>query len=455
MKLNAFKNIYLLGIGGIGMSALARYFHAKGYSVSGYDKTETKLTQKLEKEGIEVSLIDNGNTILNKLEKQNTLVIYTPAIPKEMGEFVAFEQNNYTLIKRAKALGLITETSKGLGVAGTHGKTTTSTLLAHVLHQSSIGCNAFLGGIASNFESNLVLNDNSEYTIIEADEFDQSFLQLSPFASIITSTDADHLDIYKNAQSLINSFQEYADKTKANGILIKEINTEINTTNNTITYATNQPNSQANYHCFNIQFKSGKFMFDCSFRENNWTNIELGIPGIHNASNATAVIALCNFLGLTEKEIRKGLKSFKGVKRRFEYQIKTDHLIYIDDYAHHPTEINALLNSVNLLYPNKRKIGVFQPHLFSRTQDFMLEFARALSKLDEVILLPIYPAREKPITGITSEALLALIKCEKKHVLNPDKALEYLKKTKKEAVYLTIGAGDIDKIIDPLKEILT
>ncbi|MGB0933256.1 MAG: UDP-N-acetylmuramate--L-alanine ligase [Lishizhenia sp.] len=453
MNLNEFKHIYFLGIGGIGMSALARYFKAKGFNVSGYDKTASKLTKQLQSEGINVHYEDKGTAILSELNVKESLVIYTPAIPKELGEYQAIVSTGFHLIKRAKALGIITQNSKGLGVAGTHGKTTTSTLLAHVLNQSSVGCNAFLGGIASNFESNLVLNETTDLTVIEADEFDQSFLELFPYASIITSTDADHLDIYKNAETLIESFQKYANKTANNGILIREINTQIKA-ENAITYATNQPELKADFHCQNIQFNNGKFMFDCSCNGKLWEKIELGIPGIHNASNATAVIALCLAIGLTEMEIRAGLKTFRGVKRRFEYHINKENLVYIDDYAHHPTEINALVSSTRLLYPKQKIVGIFQPHLYSRTNDFLTEFAQALSKLDEVILLPIYAARENPIDGVTSDALLQQIQCSNKQVLSKEATLEHIETTKNKAVYLTIGAGDIDALVEPLKALL-
>ena len=452
-SLDTFKHIYFLGIGGIGMSALARYFHAKGFKVSGYDKTESNLTKKLQHEGIKIHYEDKGTAILKTLNENETLVIYTPAIPKALQEYQCILASKVPLIKRSKALGIITQNSQSLGVAGTHGKTTTSTLLAHVLHQSSVGCNAFLGGIASNFDSNLVLNENTDLTVIEADEFDQSFLALFPYASIITSTDADHLDIYKNAETLIDSFQQYADKTPSNGRLIREINTAINA-ENAITYATNQPELKADYHCQNIRFENGKFLFDCLFNGKLWSNIELGIPGIHNASNATAVIALCNFLGLTESEMRNGLATFKGVKRRFEYHIKKDDIAYIDDYAHHPTEIKAFVSSVRLLYPQKELIGIFQPHLYSRTKDFLIHFAEELSQLDEIILLPIYAARETPIEGISSEVLAQNITRNKKQVLSPEGVLEHLKKSKRPAVYVTIGAGDIDKLVQPIKEIL-
>lgn len=452
MNIKEYSHIYFLGIGGIGMSALARYFHANNWQVSGYDKTRTKLTDSLEKEGIQISFEDDLASLSSAYRNEkNCLVIYTPAIPADSVLRNYFYTGNFNVIKRAKALGLISENSKTLGVAGTHGKTTTSTLLAHVLHQSHLGCNAFLGGISSNYNSNLILNTKSEYAVVEADEFDQSFLQLSPYASIITSTDADHLDIYGDSENMLQSFQAYANLTQANGIIIAEEKLELEYKAKHKTYSVDGIGS---YNTSNIRIEDEKFIFDLSYENNQWKNIELGLPGIHNAENATAVIALCLFLGLSETEIRTGLATFKGVKRRFEYQIKSQDKIYIDDYAHHPTEIKALLKSVKLLYPTKKTVGIFQPHLFSRTQDFMQEFATELSQLDECILLPIYPARELPIEGITSEALAQLMSNKNVKVLSPEECLKHLGEIQPELT-LTIGAGNIDKIIDPLKDILS
>ncbi|MDX1445491.1 UDP-N-acetylmuramate--L-alanine ligase [Lishizhenia sp.] len=451
MRIEDFKHIYFLGIGGIGMSALARYFHVNKFAVSGYDKTESELTQTLTQEGIKIHYQDKGKELLKELDKATTLVIFTPAVNKNLGELIALEEAGYTMIKRSKALGLLTQSSKGLGVAGTHGKTTTSSLLAHVLQQSHVGCNAFLGGISSNYNSNLILHPTSEYTVVEADEFDRSFLQLKPFASIITSTDADHLDIYGDAETLKENFQDYCDLTSPDGLLIQQVDTEVTAPGKSLTYAVNQ---KAKCYSDKLRYVGGKFLFDYHFQNKTWENIELGIPGIHNAENATAIIALCQFIGLSEEEIRKGLASFKGVKRRFEYHIKTDNRIYIDDYAHHPTEVKALLKSIELLYPRKKIIGIFQPHLFSRTQDFMDEFAAELSRLDELILLPIYPAREEPIPGITSDVLLSKTTNASKRLIEKEQLIEAIE-IEDNAVYLTIGAGDIDRLIQPLKAKLT
>lgn len=449
--LETYKNIYFLGIGGIGMSALARYFNMKGLCVSGYDKTPTPLTKELQKEGIEVHFEDLGNQIASQFTNSTeTLVVYTPAI-KKLSEFDFFKNNDFTLLKRAEVLGLITRTSKGLGVAGTHGKTTTSTMLTHILNESHLKCNAFLGGISANFNTNFVASTTSEFTVIEADEFDRSFLQLSPFGSIITSTDADHLDIYGDSETFLKGFQDYANQINSDGILILRKGLNLTSTAPIITYAINE---DADFKGENLKVESGVFSMDLVSENYLWKNIELGLPGIHNAENALACIAFCLFLGLSEEEIRFGLKTFKGVKRRFEYQIQTPKLVYIDDYAHHPTEIKALVDSVKLLYPNQKITGVFQPHLFSRTKDFMLDFAQELSKVDELILLPIYPAREEPMAGITSEALLGMCSLNNKKVLLPTEIITLLSQ-RTEGVILTIGAGDIDRIVQPLKEKLS
>lgn len=446
-RLETYKNIYFLGIGGIGMSALARYFNLKGLQVGGYDKTPSPLTNALEKEGISVHFEDLGDRIQTAYADPNeTLVIYTPAI-KTLGEFSYFQANNFTCIKRAEALGLITRSSKGLGVAGTHGKTTTSTLLTHILHESHLQCNAFLGGISANFNSNFVASQTSEFTVIEADEFDRSFLQLSPFGSIITSTDADHLDIYGDAETFLSGFQAYANRIASSGILILRKGIDLESTAPIQTYAIEE---SADFCGKNLRVQNGTFCMDMVSVNHQWDDIELGLPGIHNAENALACIAFCLFLGLSEAEIRHGLKTFKGVKRRFEYQIKTAQLVYIDDYAHHPTEIKALVDSVKLLYPTLPITGVFQPHLFSRTRDFMDGFAHELSQLDELILLPIYPAREEAIPGITSDALLEMCTVENKKVLLPSEAITLLSQ-RTSGVLLTIGAGDIDRIVPTLK----
>lgn len=447
--LTTYKNIYFLGIGGIGMSALARYFNERKYHVAGYDKTPSPLTDELQKEGISIHFEDLGSTLpVDFQNKENTLVIYTPAIPKDLGELNYFQQNSFDLLKRAQVLGLITKNSKGIGVAGTHGKTTTSTMLTHILTSSSLKCSAFLGGISSNLNSNFISSTESDLTVIEADEFDRSFLQLNPFASIITSTDADHLDIYGDATHFLEGFQLYANQIQDDGLIVMKKGLELSSKTPITTYAINQ---EADYTGTNLQINEGKFFMDVKTPNNSWTKVELGLPGIHNAENALACIALSLFLGLNEEEVRNGLRTFKGVKRRFEYQIRTEKLIYIDDYAHHPTEIKALVDSVKLIYPNKKITGIFQPHLFSRTRDFMDGFAHELSQLDELILMPIYPARELPMEGITSDFLLTKCTNTEKSVLFPQEVIEKVTKYT-EGVILTIGAGDIDRIVPILKQ---
>jgi UDP-N-acetylmuramate--alanine ligase len=443
-----FDKVYFIGIGGIGMSALARYFKMKEYHVAGYDKTPSPLTDVLESEGIEIHFEDLGAEIPSIYQEvDKTLVVYTPAVPGDMGELNYFISRGYKVLKRAEVLGLITRDSKALGVAGTHGKTTTSTMLAHILNESKLGCNAFLGGISSNFNSNFVSHNMSPWTVVEADEFDRSFLQLSPFASIVTSTDADHLDIYGDNDEFLDGFRKYINLTNPNGFCVQHTSVEISA-KNTLTYGLDK---DAHYSGLNLRFIDNKFLMDVQAPNEIWEAVELGIPGTHNAENALACIAMCVKLGLTQSEIRAALKSFLGVKRRFEYHIRTEKLIYIDDYAHHPTEINALMDSIGLLYPTKKVIGVFQPHLFSRTRDFFKAFAESLSRLDELILLPIYPAREQPIPGITSDSLLESITVKSKHVMTPDEAVSFLSEIE-EGVVLTIGAGNIDRIVPLVKQ---
>jgi UDP-N-acetylmuramate--alanine ligase len=452
IQLSQFNRAYFIGIGGIGMSALARYFNAIGWEVAGYDKTPSPLTDDLQNEGIKVHFEDFGPSIPSQFKvKEQTLVIYTPAIPKNLGELLFFQHTEAQLFKRSEVLGLLTRQSKGLGVAGTHGKTTTSSMLAHILNESQLKCNAFLGGIATNFNSNLVLNPTSEYTVIEADEFDRSFLKLTPFASIITSTDPDHLDIYGDASVFLEGFQMYAQLIQTEGCLVKKEGLEVSSKAKTISYAIES--KTADYSGNDLRFVEGKFLMNVRTPNGVMANVQLGIPGIHNAENAVACIALTEFLDLSEEEIRTGLSTFLGVKRRFEYKVKKEDLVYIDDYAHHPTEIHALVSSVRLLYPGKKITGVFQPHLFSRTRDFFDGFAKELSALDEVILLPIYPAREEPIAGVTSDVLLEKISAPSKMLLSPSEALGYVSKIE-SGVVLTIGAGDIDRIVEPLKNAL-
>lgn len=449
INLSSYKSIYFLGIGGIGMSALARYFKSKGFNVNGYDKTQTPLTDNLVNEGIGVHFEDLGENVCKLVGDINdTLIVLTPAIPKVMAEWNWLQNSGYTILKRSEVLGVITQNSKGLCVAGTHGKTTTSTLLAHILTHTGHECNAFLGGISSNYNTNYLPSLTSEYTVIEADEFDRSFLRLSPFASVITSNDPDHLDIYGDEANFFDGFQQYANLIDKNGLLVLKKGLKLTSNAPIKTYALND---HADFVGTNLRVENGFQVIDVEFEDQKWLNIKLGLPGIHNAENAIACLAMCHFLGLTEDEIRDGLESFKGVKRRFEYHVREKELIYIDDYAHHPTEIHALISSVKLMYPNQKITAVFQPHLFSRTNDFMIGFAEELSMIDELILMPIYPARELPMEGVTSEVLASKIKNQNVSILSHQGVLDYLK-DKKEGVFLTIGAGDIDRVIQPLKQ---
>ncbi|MDG0973335.1 MAG: UDP-N-acetylmuramate--L-alanine ligase [Crocinitomicaceae bacterium] len=456
MRLEEVKYCYLLGIGGIGMSALARYFHANGIFVEGYDKTPTPLTDELQREGIVVRFQDRGARVVHpQFSLSETLVIYTPAIPKDHGEWNYFKNNGYTLSKRAEVLGMITHHQRSYAVAGTHGKTTTSTLLAHVFKATGFGCSAFLGGISSNYHTNLLLDTSSGNCVVEADEFDRSFLHLSPYAATVTSTDADHLDIYGEATELKQAFQEFAERIDADGYLVVHHTIKMGSKCAQVAYGISETPVEELAVCgYNLRYEQERFLMDVTAFGNEYFSVEIGIPGTHNAENALAVIGI----GLQEKipfeKIVAALASFKGVKRRFEFHIKTEQYIYIDDYAHHPTAIHYLIESVRLMFPKKKITGVFQPHLFSRTCNFMDEFAQELSALDEVILMPIYPARELPIPGVTSDALLTKITVSKKQLLSPDEVLTFVQSFE-EGVLLTIGAGDIDRLVEPIKTALS
>jgi UDP-N-acetylmuramate--alanine ligase len=451
MDISQFDRAYFIGIGGIGMSALARYFRSLGWPVAGYDRTPSAITDQLEKEGVSVHFEDFGPVYPEDFRDiQRTLVVYTPAIPRNHGELLHAKHAGYTLLKRAQVLGMITALTRGLAVAGTHGKTTTSSMLAYILDQSEEKCNAFLGGISANFQTNFVQGD-SNWTVVEADEFDRSFLHLHPYASIVTSTDADHLDIYGDSATFFEGFEAYAQQISEEGALVKHYSVALSHPNE-ITYGLNHA---ADYQGLNPRVENDYFTIDIQTPTGLKEKVELGLPGVHNAENALACYALCAFLGLSEERIRHGLKTFKGVKRRFEYHVRKNNVIYIDDYAHHPTELKALLDSVHLLYANKKITGIFQPHLYTRTRDFFDGFVEQLSRLDEVIVLPIYPAREEPIPGVSSDALLSRISIDQKQLLTREQVLDYFSRKKgfKDEVILTIGAGDIDRIVEPLKQL--
>ncbi|MFZ4614200.1 MAG: UDP-N-acetylmuramate--L-alanine ligase [Bacteroidia bacterium] len=449
------KNIFFLGIGGIGMSALAKYFHAKGYIVSGYDKTSTPLTKSLEKKGIKIHFTDDEKYIPNEIKNNSleSLIVITPAIPKESIELNFFLQNNYTLIKRAAILGEITKGANTIAVAGTHGKTTTSTLVAHLMKEGEVDCSAFLGGISSNFNSNLLIGKDN-CAVVEADEYDRSFLTLSPSTAIVTSVDPDHLDIYHEHKNLKESFELFTEKILANGNLIVKLNLDFTTReNNSVKKYTYSIDGKSDFFASDIQLIDGLYLFTLNTPSGKIENLELGMAGLHNLENAIAASAAALLNGISSENLKNGLKTFKGVKRRFEYIFRNQKLVYLDDYAHHPEELLKCIESVKTIFPNKKITGIFQPHLFSRTRDFMDDFAKSLSMLDKCILLDIYPAREIPIPGITSDLLLAKITSpvkEKMYLNNIVNELDFFD----TEVLLTLGAGDIDTIVEPLKQAL-
>jgi UDP-N-acetylmuramate--alanine ligase len=439
-----WDNIYFIGIGGIGMSALARYFVANGKVVAGYDKTPSDITDSLEALGVEVHFEDAVENIPQAcLNIENTLVVYTPAIPQGHLEFDYFKTNNFQILKRSQVLGLITENTFCLAVAGTHGKTTTSSILGHLLNECNVPLTAFLGGICENYNSNLIMN-GTEVSVVEADEFDRSFLTLSPNLACITSMDADHLDIYGNASELIKSFEDFSKKIKPNGKLFVRNGLPIRG----ITYGIED---DSDYSVQNIRIENGSYVFDVKTPKTVLENIQFNLPGRHNLSNALIALAMAVEYGCPHRQLAKALASFKGVKRRFTYQIKTDDFVYIDDYAHHPEEINAVHQAVREMYPNKKVLAIFQPHLFSRTRDFIDGFAKSLSQFDEVLLLDIYPARELPMEGITSAWLLSKMTNENKQLISKADLLQKIHESHAQIV-LTIGAGDIGEEVKHIKK---
>jgi UDP-N-acetylmuramate--alanine ligase len=458
MDLKDIKVAYFLGIGGIGMSAIARYFSHVGIRVVGYDKTVTPLTQKLVEEGMEIHFTDDVTYVESlHLKQGETLVVLTPAIPKDHQEWAWLREQHFTIQKRSEVLGLLSKAYCTIGIAGTHGKTTTSTLVAHILTESAQKCNAFLGGISTNYQSNLLLHPqadilpaNKQYTVVEADEFDRSFLTLHPFYSAITSTDADHLDIYGAHDAMQESFLAYANRLQEGGTLFVKYGLDI-AEKLQVNYKTYGLNPKADVYASNVRINKAEHVFDLHVMGKVINNLSLGIPGMHNVENAVVASAIALQAGVTEGELRAALISFKGVKRRFEYIINTPSCVYIDDYAHHPEELNAILGSVKRMYPDLALVIAFQPHLFTRTRDFMDEFAKALSAADEVFLLDIYPARELPLPGIDSALLLSKITCSKKALLSKTQLVESVTAMRPK-LFLTLGAGDIDALVQPIKE---
>lgn len=445
-NLNTYQNFYFVGIGGIGMSALARYFNASGKNVLGYDKTVTKLTSALVSEGIDIVFEDNINDKITNLKPENTLVIFTPAIKKlEMLNY--FNNNNFTVLKRAKILGMITENANCIAIAGTHGKTTTSSLVAHLCKEADLPFSAFLGGIAENFKSNFLFNGN-EISVVEADEYDRSFLNLSPDWAAITSTDADHLDIYGDKATIEQGFRDFADLVPENKQLFVRKGIQIG--REAKTYAVNE---EADFYSDNIREIDDKIYFDFHTPNEEIDDFVWEIPGIHNVENATVAIAILNNLGVDFETLKRGISNFKGIKRRYTKHRFESGKIYIDDYAHHPTELNAVIGSIKTFYPHQKLLVVFQPHLFSRTRDFVEAFAESLNNADELILLDIYPARElqENFKGITSDWLLEKVTLEKKEISSLDEAFNKIK-NKNFDVLLTVGAGNIDTLYDGIVE---
>lgn len=455
MNINTIKAVYFIGAGGIGMSALVRYFLSKGKKVGGYDRTPSELTEKLKEEGADIHYEENTDLIpADFREATTTLVVYTPAIPAEHKELIYFRNNGFEIQKRAQVLGMLTRTEKGMCVAGTHGKTTTSTMAAHLLHQSHVKCNAFLGGISKNYGTNLLLDEESPYVVIEADEFDRSFHWLTPYATVITAVDSDHLDIYGTREAYLESFRKYTSLIRPDGYLIikkgLELVPDVQPGVTIYTYST----EEGDFHAENIRIANGEICFDYVSPLGNIQDIQLGVPVYVNIENGVAAMALAQIGGADAEEIRKAMASFNGVDRRFDFKLKTDRMVFLSDYAHHPAEIKQSVSSIRTLYPDKKITAVFQPHLYTRTRDFYKEFADSLSLLDEVILLDIYPARELPIPGVSSQLIYDHLRpgiqknlCKKEDLMNvlAGKTLEVL---------ITLGAGDIENYVPQIYEML-
>ncbi|ABG59988.1 UDP-N-acetylmuramate--L-alanine ligase [Cytophaga hutchinsonii] len=454
MNLTHIHSVYLIGIGGIGMSALARWFKQNNYNVGGYDKTSSDLTKALEAEGMAVHYTDSMAEVPEAFTKKDSvLVIYTPAIPADHLELNFFRENGYALYKRSQVLGFLTKELKTIGIAGTHGKTTTSSMAAHIMHESGMPCSAFLGGITQNYNTNILIGnhgDGAGWVVAEADEYDRSFLQLSPDIAVINNMDPDHLDIYSDVQSFYDSFNEYLKKLKPGGIVIRRVDVDVQIPSHASLSVTFGESVEADYRIQNVVVEDGGVTFSIDHDFTRWNNIRIEMPGMHNVMNATAAFLAAHFAGVSIDSIKASLRSFGGVKRRFEYIYKNTKLVYVDDYAHHPTELEALLKAVRMVFPGKKVVTVFQPHLFSRTRDFMQEFAQSLALTDELLLMEIYPARELPIEGITSDVLLNLIPSTNKKVVSKESLLTELEKLNFDVV-ITAGAGDIDRFIQPIK----
>ena len=455
MNTNTLKAVYFVGAGGIGMSALVRYFLSKGKAVGGYDRTASALTEKLRQEGADIHYEDNVALIPEVfLNQETTLIVYTPAIPAEHKELTYFREHNFEIQKRAQVLGMITQTERGLCVAGTHGKTTTSTMAAFLLDNSHVKCNAFLGGISKNYGTNLLVSDQSDFVVIEADEFDRSFHWLTPYATVITATDSDHLDIYGTHEAYLESFRKYTSLIRPDGYLIikKGIDLQPDVKEGVTVYT--YSDKEGDFHAENIRIGNGEILFDFISPLGNIKDVQLGVPVYVNIENGIAAMALAQIGGATAEEIKAAMPQFKGVDRRFDFKLKNDHIVFLSDYAHHPAEIKQSVSSLRMLYPDKKLTAIFQPHLYTRTRDFYKDFADSLSLLDEVILLDIYPARELPIEGVTSKLIYDNLRPGIEKTMCHKEDLIELLKTKKIEVLITLGAGDVDNYVTPIYELL-
>ena len=455
IKSKGYKNIYFIGIGGIGMSNLARYFLLKGANVGGYDRTESELTGTLTKEGALVHYEDNRLLIPAEFkDKTNTLIVYTPAVPATHGELNYFRENGFVVAKRAQLLGEITKLSDAICVAGTHGKTTVSSMVAHLFKQSHIDCNAFLGGILKNYNSNLLLSEKSNFTVVEADEYDRSFHSLQPHIAIITSADPDHLDIYGTEEAYKESFEKFTSLVRPNGHLILKLDAKLTPKVKDSVKVLSYYETKGDFHDENIRMGNGEIFFDFVSPKGVIKDISLGVPVKINIENGIAAMAAAELSGATPEEMKSAMSSFMGVKRRFEFHLKNKNIVYIDDYAHHPEELKAAIVSIKALYPDKKLTAIFQPHLYSRTRDFANEFAESLSLAEDIILLDIYPAREEPIEGVSSQVIFDKITSPNKQLIIKSELLDLIIKKQPEMV-VTFGAGDIDRMVPNIKEILT
>lgn len=454
-NLDNISSVYFVGAGGIGMSALLRYFLGKGYNVGGYDKTPSELTERLIEEGALIHYEENVELIQDCFkDKDSTLVVYTPAIPSEHKELVYFRENGFEIEKRAQVLGFLTNKHKGLCVAGTHGKTTTSTMVAHILHQSHVDCNAFLGGISKNYGTNYILSDTSDYVVIEADEFDRSFHWLRPWATVITATDPDHLDIYGTKEAYLESFRKYTTLIQAGGALIihKDLEMKADVQEGVTVYEYSR--TEGDFHAENIRIGNGEIFFDFVSPKGVVKDVQLGVPVSINIENGVAAMALAQLAGATDEELREGMRSFRGVDRRFDFKLKTDNIVFLSDYGHHPKEIEQSVKSIRELYADKKIAAIFQPHLYTRTRDFYQDFANALSLLDEVFLCDIYPAREEPIPGVTSQLIYDRLRPGiEKYLIHKEQILDVVKKGGFD-VLISLGAGDIENFVPEITRIL-